>query len=361
MIYKNPCEFVEKKKYKSKWEEYRWGEWRKGAGKTFVTIDTEIPTLPEKHITAPDETAFHKKQVEIETKIKEIIKSLEERKSTFSDLLSQKQAHRKGNPGQFNSTEVKDKISRLKQLNKQNNVIKGEQDSVNDDIGKIVKERELLNKKIHRTWNTVELVPKGLKEIRKKLETGSGNFKVEGVLIKDIDFLKASLQYIEQKDVLNEKLNAIYKTKKEATKELPALIKEKKALQAEVDELRKNKEVTETNIDELDRELDKLTEKRKKDSDEIDKLKKQKEELRNDYYSSMIEFTKFQYLVQDVKWMGEKKAEIVERETAYQARKAEREERQRKIQAERDERKQKDVERKEREEARKIKEVENKK
>lgn len=67
-------DFKEKKKFKSKWEEYRFGEWRKGAGKTFVTIDTVIPSLPEKDITPPDEAAFHKKQVEIETKIKELIK-----------------------------------------------------------------------------------------------------------------------------------------------------------------------------------------------------------------------------------------------------------------------------------------------
>jgi len=60
-------DFVEKKKFKSRWEEYRFGEWRKGAGKTFVTIDTVIPTLPEDPWVAPDETAFHKKQVDIET------------------------------------------------------------------------------------------------------------------------------------------------------------------------------------------------------------------------------------------------------------------------------------------------------
>ena len=29
-VYMNPLDFKEKKKYKSKWEEYRYGAWRKG-------------------------------------------------------------------------------------------------------------------------------------------------------------------------------------------------------------------------------------------------------------------------------------------------------------------------------------------
>ena len=68
-MYSNPLDFKEKKKYKSKWEEYRFGEWRKGSGKTYVTLETEIPELPQP-ILAPDEAQFHKKQVEIEEKIK---------------------------------------------------------------------------------------------------------------------------------------------------------------------------------------------------------------------------------------------------------------------------------------------------
>jgi len=40
LVYLNPMEFKEKRKFKTKWEEYRHGDWRKGSGKTFVTQDT---------------------------------------------------------------------------------------------------------------------------------------------------------------------------------------------------------------------------------------------------------------------------------------------------------------------------------
>lgn len=57
-------------------------------------------------------------------------------------------------------------------------------------------------KKIHKKWNTLELLPKGLKEVRKLLETGTGNHTVEAGYIKDIDFLKQSKPFIEQKEVI---------------------------------------------------------------------------------------------------------------------------------------------------------------
>lgn len=54
-------DYKEKRKFKSKWEEYRHGDWRKGSGKTFVTIDTEIPEKPDKLIKIPEEKTFHSK------------------------------------------------------------------------------------------------------------------------------------------------------------------------------------------------------------------------------------------------------------------------------------------------------------
>ena len=90
-------------------------------------------------------------------------------------------------------------------------------------------------------------------------------------------------------------------------------------------------------------------------------LRVTKNDLQDDYYNKMIEFTKYQYLVHDVKWMSEKKAEIMERELAFQKRKAERDERANRIKLEKEERKQKELDRKQREEDRREKEIENKK
>lgn len=87
LVYKNPFDFKEKKKFSNKWEEYRFGEWRKGSGKTFVTLETEIPELPKNKIEAPDEAAFHKRQVEIDNKIKDMYNELNELKTKFTDFI----------------------------------------------------------------------------------------------------------------------------------------------------------------------------------------------------------------------------------------------------------------------------------
>ena len=54
-------EYKEKRKFKSKWEEYRHGDWRKGSGKTYVTLETVIPEMPAKLLQLPDEATFRKK------------------------------------------------------------------------------------------------------------------------------------------------------------------------------------------------------------------------------------------------------------------------------------------------------------
>jgi len=50
---------------------------------------------------------------------------------------------------------------------------------------------------INPKWNTPELVPKGLKEMRKQMETSSGGRKEEEKYIKDMKKLKESIPYIE--------------------------------------------------------------------------------------------------------------------------------------------------------------------
>ena len=80
-------EFKEKRKFKNKWEEYRHGDWRKGSGKTYVTLETVIPEVPANLLKEPNEAEFRKKQSEFETKIKEINNSLEEKKTLFDDTL----------------------------------------------------------------------------------------------------------------------------------------------------------------------------------------------------------------------------------------------------------------------------------
>ena len=96
LVYRNPMDFKEKKKFKSKWEEYHYGEWKRGSGKTYVTLETVIPEVPAKPIAPPDEANYRKRKQDIDDAISAINKGLEDKKTQFEDVLGQKQAARAG-------------------------------------------------------------------------------------------------------------------------------------------------------------------------------------------------------------------------------------------------------------------------
>jgi hypothetical protein len=81
LVYRNPMDFKEKKKFKSKWEEYHYGEWKRGSGKTYVTLETVIPEAPAQPIAAPDEANYRKRKQDIDDAISGINKGLEDKKT----------------------------------------------------------------------------------------------------------------------------------------------------------------------------------------------------------------------------------------------------------------------------------------
>lgn len=95
--------------------------------------------------------------------------------------------------------------------------------------------------------------------------------------------------------------------------------------------------------------LDKINERRKKDRDERDRLYKQKYDLKDAYYGALIDYSKQQFLVKDIKWMTEMQGKLKDRQAENERRDRERKERQERIQKEREERKRKEEERKQRE------------
>lgn len=64
--------------------------------------------MPKHEIKAPDEAAFHKKLVELENRIKDLYKNVDDLKDKFQDLVNQKSAQRKGTSHE--PKEVRDKL-----------------------------------------------------------------------------------------------------------------------------------------------------------------------------------------------------------------------------------------------------------
>jgi len=316
LIYRNPMDFKEKKKFKSKWEEYHYGEWKRGSGKTYVTLETVIPAAPEKPIPTPDEAKYRQRKQDIDDAITAINNSLADKKTQFEEILAQKQAAR-GASQQAAAAEgeeavvatpakgrsLKEMFSRMGELQKKKKAIYAAQDKIAERQLVLAREKEALSKNIDKRVQKAKDIPKAIKECQKELETTSGGLKKEADLIQRMKILKESIPHIEKRDVIDEKIDEQYKLNKEAKKGLPEILKESKALQAQIDIIKKGQEEKTEALNTFDVQLNRISDKRKQDWDSKDKLRKQKDELNDEYYGSLILYSKYQYLLSDIKWM----------------------------------------------------------
>lgn len=128
-------------------------------------------------------------------------------------------------------------------------------------------------------------------------------------------------------------------SKKESGVDLPRIKTEMKKLQGEIDVLKEGQTAKTETKESFDKQLDDINALRKKLRDDRDKLYKQKEELRDAYYGSLIDFTKQQYLLQDITWMSDMQSKLKVRQDEKEKRDKEYQERRDRIAKEREEKK----------------------
>lgn len=234
---------------------------------------------------------------------------------------------------------VVNKGERIKQLKRKKEKIHTEAGKYDEEKLDLLRRKDICFKKVDRRYNTEEAVLKGIKELKKTFERSSGTSKEEQEFIKKEKFLKDSLPFIKEQQEIDKRLKFINDDIKSIKKDLPAIFQELKELGEMMDEERKNREEKHENLENLNKQIDRVQEKKKKIFDEIDRLKKQKEELQDKYYGQMIDFTKYQFLVNDIKWMNEVQQKLRERDEERKKREQERQERIERIKKEKEERK----------------------
>ena len=71
------------------YQEYMYGDWRKPRPKIFVTPETEIPPMPAQILDPPDESAYHKLQVEVDEKIDAINDKIRDLSERFNEKIKE--------------------------------------------------------------------------------------------------------------------------------------------------------------------------------------------------------------------------------------------------------------------------------
>ena len=162
----------------------------------------------------------------------------------------------------------------MAELKKQRKKIYEDQEAVVAVVAEQQAKRERLSKKIDKEAQKEEQIPKAVKQTQKALETQTLDGKRERELLARIKFLKASAEFIREREVIDETLRQHNDEKKKIGADLPRIKKEIKELSEIVDQQKKARDEKQESRETLEKELDKINERRKRARDERDKLYK---------------------------------------------------------------------------------------
>ena len=203
-------EWKESTEFKSKWDEFKLGEWRRAkTQKTHITLETVFPEIPKVLLEEPDEKAFYSRQEEIDERVKEIGFTLNEKTNQFKEVLDAKKVNQmtgnEDNSRVFVTSELKSKFAEMSILQNKRKKIYEKQDQASQGQADLIHQRDFLSKKIDSKFNTEDLVPKGIKELEKKLATQVG--AQEKKIIRHIQFLRDSIEPIKEVEKLKKIIN----------------------------------------------------------------------------------------------------------------------------------------------------------
>jgi chromosome segregation ATPase len=112
-----------------------------------------------------------------------------------------------------------------------------------EELNKAISEAEnrkvKAEKKVHKTYNKIDLLDKGVKELERKLQVTSTDGKQEKEIIKEMQFIKESRPYLEEIAGLNQIIYQKKKEKYEVSQPIGPLKEEAKELQTKIDSFKK--------------------------------------------------------------------------------------------------------------------------
>lgn len=172
-------DYEEPPKFNSAYEEFRAGYWRyPKREKIVITLETQIPDLPKKLLEQPDESAYHKLQAEVDEKIEAINAKVKDLGERFTERLQQlKAASRPNKDGSEEaglaltpsaSKELKTLFEEVKEKDTERKIIYNQIELLNNEISDAENKKTKAEKKINPTYNKIELIEKGIKELERK-------------------------------------------------------------------------------------------------------------------------------------------------------------------------------------------------
>jgi chromosome segregation ATPase len=187
-----------------------------------------------------------------------------------------------------------------------------------EDLNKEVTDAEnrkaKAEKKVHKTYNKLDMLEKGVKEIERKLQITSTDGKQEKEMIKEMQFIRDSRPYLEEIAGLNQIIFQKKKEKYEISQPIGPLKEEAKELQTKIDSFKKTQEVAKESKETIQKALDKINQERNTLRGQNEDLWQQKLKLREDYYKKVLAYERQQIEIRDIEWMTGIKERVIQRE-----------------------------------------------
>lgn len=144
-----------------------------------ITLETQIPDLPKKLLEQPDEATYHKLQAEVDEKVEAINLKVKDLGERFTERLQQLKAASRANKDAGSeegglaltpsaSKELKSLFEQVKEKDTERKIIYSQIELLNSEISDAENKKAKAEKKINPTYNKVELIEKGIKELERK-------------------------------------------------------------------------------------------------------------------------------------------------------------------------------------------------
>ena len=187
-----------------------------------------------------------------------------------------------------------------------------------EDLNKEVTDAEnrkaKAEKKVHKTYNKLDMLEKGVKEIERKLQITSTDGKQEKEMIKEMQFIRDSRPFLEEIAALNQIIFQKKKEKYEISQPIGPLKEEAKELQTKIDSFKKTQEVAKESKETIQKALDKINQERNTLRGQNEDLWQQKLKLREDFYKKLLAYERQQIEIRDIEWMTGIKERVIQSE-----------------------------------------------
>ena len=260
-----------------------------------VTLDTELPTIPEKdRLPIPSEEEYARQMKECDDKIQELrskITSINDEKRAVTTTRKQERDEQVQEPGaEVAGKNFKELLSEKQKLVNQRKELNEIVEKQNESMSTINEDIRKLNKYIDKGCKTKEDVDEKIKELNKTLTTESIPVTKEKEMFKQVQFLEKSKPYYDTYEVLQKKLTAAKDKLHEAKGQVGALSKKIKSYNKTLDEMNEEFKSKKELKDKYSSELDKLEAKIQDIKKEIGELYEKKTQIREEHYKQKFNY-----------------------------------------------------------------------